>query len=194
MNHTIRSVENLCRDSRKTKWQLQCKIFLAFKRPGGVICTRIKCRSALWHCHNSKDSVALKTLLSDKPVSFFIFLFQPIILRNANTKHLHCNARLKPRLHATPIRIQSTYGHGLPNPSCNALADLEKSKGGFTTTRQWLLLSRRLYKITLGRETISTEFSIKGGFTCSLWPSPRSASVMCIGGLVIQKLLLPMHV
>ena len=25
-----------------------------------------------------------------------------------------------------------------------------------------------LYKITLGRETLSTEFSIKGGFTCSL--------------------------
>ena len=46
------------------------------------------------------------------------------------------------------------------------LADLEKSKGGFTTTRQWLL-SRCLYKITLGRETISTEYVLNHKYQVS---------------------------
>ena len=70
-----------------------------------------------------------------------------------------------------------------------SVADLEKSREGGSQTRRWLL-SRCLYKITLQRETISTEFSIKGGstfvfchsnsVTWSLLPSILPAS-LCAG-------------
>ena len=69
------------------------------------------------------------------------------------------------------MRVMMTYqmkpktsflSYSIATQGTYTVVDLEKSKGGLQPHRRWLL-SRCLYEITLGRETLSTEFSIKGG-------------------------------